>query len=190
MTSGPSPLWYATRATGVIALLLLTATVILGLAGTGRPVGWIAAIVPFSSPYRTLWRGLGTVASDLMLAVVITSLLRVHLGYRSWRAVHWLSYASWPVALWHGLGTGTDSKLPWLLALDAACVTAVACAVFWRLSLAGRAPGLTKALLSAVLPVATAIFVPAGPLQPGWAKRAGTPPAQLRADPDQKARNS
>jgi methionine sulfoxide reductase heme-binding subunit len=218
MTSGPSPLWYATRATGVIALVLLTATVVLGIAGTARfetprwprivtsglhrnlsllsvvfvaahvlttvldtyaPIGWAAAIVPFSSPYRTLWLGLGTVASDLLLAVVITSLLRVRLGYRSWRAVHWLSYASWPVALWHGLGTGTDSKLPWLLALDAACVTAVACALLRRLSLADRVPGPTTMLLSAALPVATAVFVLVGPLQPGWAKRAGTPQAQL-----------
>jgi hypothetical protein len=219
MTSGPSPLWYATRATGVIALVLLTATVVLGIAGPARfatprwprlvtsglhrnlsllsvvfvaahvlttvldtyaPIGWIAAVIPFSSPYRTLWLGLGTVASDLLLAVVITSLLRVHLGYRSWRAVHWLSYVSWPVALWHGLGTGTDSKLPWLLALDAACVAAVAVALLWRMSLAQRGPGLAARLaVSATVPLTTAVFVLVGPLQPGWARRAGTPQAQL-----------
>ena len=34
--SGPSPLWYTTRATGVVALFLLTATVALGVAGTAR----------------------------------------------------------------------------------------------------------------------------------------------------------
>jgi methionine sulfoxide reductase heme-binding subunit len=221
MTSGPSPLWFATRATGVIALVLLTATVVLGIAGTARfatprwprlvrsglhrnvsllsvafvaahvlttvldtyaPIGWRAVIVPFSSPYRTLWLGLGTVASDLLLAVVITSVLRVRLGYRSWRAVHWLGYASWPVALWHGLGTGTDSKLPWLLALDAACVAAVACALFWRLSLPRRVPGLAvRILVCAAVPVATAVFVLVGPLQPGWATRSGTPAAQLTA---------
>src|SRR5258707_9593610 len=101
MTAGPSPLWYATRATGVMALVLLTATVVLGVAGTARlatphwprmitaqlhrnlsllavafvaahvvttvldpyaPIGWISAILPFASPYRTLWLGLGTVA--------------------------------------------------------------------------------------------------------------------------------
>lgn len=224
MTSGPSPLWFATRATGVTALVLLTATVVLGVAGTARfatprwprivtsglhrnlsllsvvfvaahvlttvldsyaPIGWLSVFVPFASPYRTLWLGLGTVASDLLLAVVVTSLLRVRLGYRSWRAVHWLSYVSWPVALWHGLGTGTDSKLPWLLGLDAACVAAVACALLWRLSLADRVPGLTRLLLSAAVPVATAVFVLVGPLQPGWAKRAGTPQAQLAGNVSQ-----
>lgn len=219
MTAGPSPLWYATRATGVTALVLLTAVVVLGVAGTARfatptwprvitaqlhrslsllavafvavhvvttvldpyaPIGWISAIVPFASPYRTLWLGLGTVASDLLLAVVVTSLLRARLGYRSWRAVHWLGYACWPVALWHGLGTGTDSKLSWLLALDAACVAAVAAAVGWRLSLARARPGpLTWLLACAAVPAATAVFAVVGPLQPGWARRAGTPVAQL-----------
>ena len=215
MTSGPSPLWYATRATGVVALVLLTATVVLGVAGSARfatprwprvitaglhrnlsllavafvaahvattildgyaPIGLVSVVVPFTSAYRTFWLSLGAIAVDLLLAVVITSLLRVRLGYRAWRAVHWLSYASWPIALWHGLGTGTDSRLPWLLALDAACVTAVACATGWRLSVAANRPGWVAAsLICAVVPVVTVAFVAVGPLQPGWARRAGTP---------------
>jgi methionine sulfoxide reductase heme-binding subunit len=171
-------LWYATRATGVMALLLLTATVILGVAGSARfatprwprivtaglhrnlsllavafvaahvattvldayvPIGWLAAVVPFNSPYRTFWLGLGAVATDLLLAVAATSLLRVRLGYRAWRSVHWLGYAAWPVALGHGLGTGTDTGLPWLLALDAVCMAAVVCALGWRLSIGAGA---------------------------------------------------
>jgi len=215
MTTGPSLLWYSTRATGVVALLLLTGTVILGVAGVGRidtprwprlltaglhrnlsllavafvavhvlatvldgyaPIGWISAVVPFSSPYRTLWLSLGTVAFDLLLAVVVTSLVRVHLGYRVWRGVHWLGYASWPVALWHGLGTGTDSKLPWLLALDAVCMATVACTLGWRLSLARRRPSVLFTVLACLaVPLATVAFVAVGPLQPGWARRAGTP---------------
>ncbi len=213
--TAPSPLWYATRATGVMALVLLTAVVVLGVVGVARvdtprwprllsadlhrnlsllavafvgahvlttvldtyaPIGWISAIVPFTSPYRTLWLSLGTIACDLLLAVIVTSLLRVRLGYRTWRSVHWLGYASWPVALWHGIGTGTDSKLPWLLAIDAACVAAVTAAVGWRLTLAQRRPGrLTAVLACAGVPLATAAFVAVGPLQPGWARRAGTP---------------
>ena len=213
--TGPSPLWYATRATGVVALVLLTATVVLGIAGVARfatprwprvitaglhrnlpllavvfvaahvlttvldtyaPIGWIAAVVPFTSAYRTFWLGLGAVASDLLLAVTVTSLVRARLGYRAWRAVHWLGYACWPVALWHGLGTGTDSRLPWLLALDTACVAAVTAALGWRMSLARARPSrLTASLICAILPAATAVFVLAGPLQPGWARRAGTP---------------
>jgi methionine sulfoxide reductase heme-binding subunit len=212
-------LWYATRGTGVVALLLLTATVVLGVAGTARfeaarwprvltaglhrhlsllvvafvavhvvttildpfaPIGWTAAVIPFSASYRPLWLGLGAVAFDLLLAVLVTSLLRARLGYRAWRSVHWLAYASWPVALWHGLGTGTDSRLTWLVALDAGCVAAVAAALWWRISLlpdattrmAAGAAGIAMAL-------ATTAFVAIGPLQPGWARRAGTPVALL-----------
>jgi len=214
-------LWYATRAFGVVALVLLTATVILGIAGTARfaapglprvvtaglhrnlsllvlalvalhvlstiadgyaPVGFASAVVPFDSAYRGLWLGLGTVAFDMLIAVALTSLLRDRLSYRTWRGVHWLAYACWPVALWHGLGTGTDSRVPWLLAIDAVCVAGVAGAVWWRLSLAAPGRARTAAIAgSALLPLATAIFVFVGPLQPHWAERAGTPPAILHS---------
>jgi hypothetical protein len=216
-STGASPFWFATRAFGVVALVLLTATVILGIAGTARfatpglprvvtaglhrnlsllvlalvalhvlttiadgyaPIGLASAVIPFDSAYRGLWLGLGTVAFDMLLAVALTSLLRDRLPYRTWRGVHWLAYACWPIALWHSLGTGTDSRLSWLLALDALCVASVAGAVGWRLSLAapgrGRAAAITGSML---LPLATGIFVYAGPLQPHWAERAGTPAA-------------
>jgi len=214
-TSGPSPLWYTTRATGVVALLLLTLTVTLGVAGTARletqvvprvvrsglhrnvsllavafvaahvlttvldpyaGIGFISAVIPFSSAYRPLWLSLGIIAFDMLLALVISSLIRTRLPYRAWRAVHWLAYACWPVALWHGLGTGTDSRLPWLLLLDAVCVLVVAAAVYWRLQLSPRTD-LRKAgiLATAGFVLATVAFVAIGPLQSGWARRAGTP---------------
>jgi sulfoxide reductase heme-binding subunit YedZ len=214
-----SSLWYATRATGVVALLLLTLTVIAGIAGTARftapglprlvtsgvhrslsllvlcfvamhvlttvldsyaRIGIAAAVIPFSSAYRPFWLSLGTVAADVLLAVALTSLLRDRLPFPVWRAVHWLAYACWPVALWHGLGTGTDTRLPWLLALDGLSVAGVVAAVCWRLSLAR--PGLARRAgiaATVAVPLATAVFVAAGPLQPGWARRAGTPPALL-----------
>ena len=70
--------------------------------------------------------------------------------------------------------------MPWLLALDALCVAAVTGAAGWRLSRAMPGPVRTAAVTSAVLlPLVTAAFVLNGPLQPGWARRAGTPPALL-----------
>jgi methionine sulfoxide reductase heme-binding subunit len=218
LSAGPSPLWYTTRATGVVALILLTATVVLGVTGVFRLAGpnWprvitaglhrnisllalmfvivhilttvldsfvhitlLNAVIPFSSSYRRLWLGLGAVAFDLLLAVLLTSLIRERLPQRFWRTVHWLSYACWPIALWHGLGTGTDSKLPWLLVLTALCVLAVVVAVWFRLSLAGPGPRLAGRAAIAALVAATLIFAFAGPLQPGWARRAGTPPSLL-----------
>jgi hypothetical protein len=110
----------------------------------------------------------------------VTSLLRSRLSYRAWRVVHTLAYASWPIALWHGLGTGTDARQPWLLALDGLSVLAVAGALAWRARLmpAGtlRAAAVTATI---AVPIATAIFALVGPLRAGWAARAGTPPALL-----------
>lgn len=217
--AGPSPLWYSTRATGVVALVLLTATVALGVAGSARfatrrwprvitaglhrnlsllvvaflgahiltavldsyaRIGWISAVIPFASSYRPLWLGLGALACDLLLALLVTSLIRDRLSYRAWRAVHWLGYACWPIALWHGLGTGTDSRLTWLLGLDAVCVAAVASAVWWRISLPDSRLARLPALLAiGLVPLITIVFVLVGPLRPGWARRAGTPAALL-----------
>jgi len=108
--------------------------------------------------------------------------VRARLGLRAWRAVHWLAYACWPVALLHGLGTGTDASTTWLQALAALCAGAVAAAVATRLV---RSPGLSGArragglgIVAATLAAGTA-FAVQGPLQPGWARRAGTPVALL-----------
>jgi sulfoxide reductase heme-binding subunit YedZ len=93
----------------------------------------VAAVVPFGSYYRTLWLGLGTIAFELLLAIIATSLLRRHIGARTWRAIHWLAYASWPIAVLHGIGTGTDSSALWMRSIDVLCVAAVLIALAWRL---------------------------------------------------------
>ena len=219
--ASPSPFWFLTRGTGVIALLLLTLTVALGIANVQRlqigemprfvvesihrnaallavsfvgvhivttlldgfaPITLLDAVIPFTSAYRPFWLGLGAVAFDLLLAVIITSLLRRRLGYGAWRATHWLAYASWPVALVHGLGTGTDAKTHWLLLLTAGCVAVMLAAVVVRVShgwpehLATRVSALGAA---ALLPLGLLAWLPSGPLAPGWAKRSGTPPSVL-----------
>src|SRR5260370_7637667 len=81
-----------------------------------------------------MWLGLGAVAFDLMLALTVTSLLRTRLSYRSWRLVHWGSYLAWPVAVLHGLGTGSDTPVRWVLALTAACVAVIPALAAWRLA--------------------------------------------------------
>jgi sulfoxide reductase heme-binding subunit YedZ len=193
-------LWYTTRATGVVALVLLTITVVLGIVGVSRfestrwprlvtallhknisllvtvflgvhitttlldsfvKISPVAAIVPFASSYRPFWLGLGAIAFDLILALIATSLLRSRLSYRAWRAVHVMAYASWPIALWHGLGTGTDARLPWLLALDGLCVLAVTGGIEMsagsvRVSAAGGVPAWTGPVTSLSGPHLTA----------------------------------
>jgi len=96
-------------------------------------LGPVVALVPFTSWYRALWVGLGTIAMELIVAVAATSVVRRWLGRTAWRAVHWLAYAAWPVALVHGIGAGTDGTSDWMIAIDVLCAGAVLTAVAGRL---------------------------------------------------------
>jgi sulfoxide reductase heme-binding subunit YedZ len=220
-TLGPSVYWYLTRSTGVVSLLLLTLTVVLGVIDVRRwstpawprfaldslhrsvsmlvlvflglhivtaaldsfaPIALIDAVLPFIGSYRPFWLGLGAVAFDLLLAIAITSLMRERLGHRAWRITHWLAYACWPIALLHGLGTGSDVKSAWSLALTAMCVVAAAIAVCVR-TLPGwpEHPRVRSGALAltAILPIGLIIWLPGGPLGSGWARRSGTPVSLL-----------
>lgn len=165
-------LWALGRGTGVVALVMFTLTLVLGIVSrSGRPLGGLGRfglneihrtaaltgvgliavhlasllfdpyaqlrlvdfVAPFVGSYRPLYLGLGTVAVDLLVVVTVVSLLRHVAGPRVFRAVHWLTYLLWPVALVHGLGTGTDAGSLWMDAIVVACCTTVAAAVTWRL---------------------------------------------------------
>jgi sulfoxide reductase heme-binding subunit YedZ len=122
------------RSASLLAVTLLTVHVLTLLADPYAQLKLVDLVLPFVGTYRPLWLGLGTLAFDLILALVATSLLRQRLRLRAWRAVHWLAYAAWPVALLHGLGTGTDTGHLWLRAIAACCVALVLIAVGWRVS--------------------------------------------------------
>jgi sulfoxide reductase heme-binding subunit YedZ len=209
--------WYLTRASGAVALILLTLALVVGVAAIGRvatrrwprfavdgvhrtssmlalaflalhivtaaldsfaPISLVDAVVPFVGTYRPLWLGLGATAFDLLLAVAVTSVLRVRLGHRAWRAVHWLAYAAWPIAILHGLGTGSDVRQGWMTAVYVGCAGAVVITVMIRLGLGW--PDHARWRLAGVgalagLGLGVALWLPRGPLGPHWAQRSGTP---------------
>src|SRR5579884_89274 len=209
-------LWYLTRGSGAAALVLLTASICIGVitplrVATARwprfavgsvhrnltllsiafvalhvvttvadgyaPIGLKDAIVPFASPYRPVWLGLGAVAFDLLLALVITTYLRRRIGARMWRAAHWLAYACWPIALLHSLGTGSDARAGWMVVLGFSCLALVGASVLLRVAVGGGVP-LARAggaAAAVALPLGLGIWWHSGPAQPGWARRAGTP---------------
>ena len=88
-------------------------------------------VVPFLGGYRPIASGLGTLAVDLLLVVTVVSLLRNAVGPRVFKAVHWLTY--WPVALVHGLGTGTDAGSRGWTPSPSSAAPRSAAAVAWRL---------------------------------------------------------
>jgi sulfoxide reductase heme-binding subunit YedZ len=172
------------RDVSLLVVVLLVIHVVTTVLDGFAPINLLDGLIPFVSPYRPLWLGLGTLSFDLIIALVITSLVRRRLGYRSWRAIHWLAYVSWPIAVLHTLGTGTDVKQWWLLLLSVACILAVIGAVLRRLgTVERRHAGLRTGayVLSVITPIGLAAFALAGPLQHGWAKRAGTPANLLGA---------
>ena len=169
--------WYASRATGIVALLLLTAVLVLGILVNrqGRLPGLprfavtdlhrnlsllsvtfialhvltavldtyvhiplVSAVIPFASGYERFWLGLGAVSLDIMLAMIVTSLLRGRLNRVLWRAVHLLAYLSWPIAFAHSIGSSKDLQQGWMLGLAIGCAIIVAAAVVWRLAHAAR----------------------------------------------------
>jgi methionine sulfoxide reductase heme-binding subunit len=170
------------RNVALLAMVFLCLHILTSVLDSFAPISLIDAVVPFAGSYRPFWLGLGAIAFDLLIAVTITSLLRQRMGYASWRAVHWLTYASWPIALLHGFGTGSDVASTWLLALSLLCLLAVLAAVIvrvadgWPEHLGRRGAALGGAGAFALFLL---IWMPSGPLGSEWARRSGTPSSLL-----------
>lgn len=170
--------WYLIRSTGVVALVLLTGVMALGILASNRSrlagqprfvtaavhrstsllsvvflalhvvttlldpyaaVSLLAVIVPGARAASAFWIGLGALSLDLVIALVVTSLLRTRLGYRAWRVTHWLAYLSWPLAFAHSVGMGSDAPSLWFRVLALLSLGAVAVAIAARFLL--RRPG-------------------------------------------------
>src|SRR5207302_2435189 len=128
------------RNLALMTLVFLALHIVTAVVDPFTNLGWSAALIPFSSSYRTLWLGLGVISFELLLAIVATSLVRGFLGHRVWRAIHWLTYATWPVGVVHGIGTGTDTWSAWMLVITAASVAAVGVSIVLRLTSRSRDP--------------------------------------------------
>lgn len=122
------------RNAALLAVVFLTGHVLALYFDPYAQLRYFDLVFPFVGNYRPLWQGLGTLGFDLMAAIVVTSLLRQRIGVRAWRAVHWLAYLCWPVALLHGLGTGSDRGTWWLWTVSLTCAAAVVAAAAWRLT--------------------------------------------------------
>lgn len=164
-------LWFLNRSTGMVLLVVLTLTVVLGvLALRGRAgslvpafvsrslhrnlslfgagllvahiatavldeyvdIRWWHAFVPWGAAYEPLALAAGTLATDLILAVLVTTAVRRWLGLRGWQRVHQLAYAAWALGLAHGLMIGTDGGERWAVIGYVASASVVAAAVMVR----------------------------------------------------------
>jgi predicted ferric reductase len=170
--------WYVTRASGIIAYLLLWFSTILGLAVTSKyldgmldrlftydfhefisllaiaftlvhvlvltldkylPYTFAQILVPFISPYRPFWVGVGVISFYLIVLVTITFYLRNKIGKRAFRTIHYLSLLSYIGVTLHGYYSGTDTALPSMKILyDVSGLAVLFLTVYWLVLLSFR----------------------------------------------------
>ena len=100
--------------------------------GEAAPVD---AVVPLGGIGTPIAVGMGTIAGHLMIAVAVTGMLRGRFANGKypwlWRPMHLAAYASWPIAIAHGLTAGRTAKA-YVLWGYGLCMAAVALAVLVR----------------------------------------------------------
>jgi sulfoxide reductase heme-binding subunit YedZ len=75
------------------------------------PYSTLQILIPFLSPYRPLWVGLGVISFYILLLVTVTFYLRTRIGMNTFRAIHIFSLLGYLGITLHGFYAGTDSPL-------------------------------------------------------------------------------
>jgi len=170
--------WYVTRASGIIAYLLLWASTILGLALTSKyldgmldrlftydfhefisllsvaftlvhvlvllldrylPYSIVQILVPFISPYRPFWVGVGVIGFYMILLVTVTFYLRKRIGTHAFRIIHVISLLGYIGVTLHGYYAGTDTALPSMKILyDISGLAVLFLTIYWLVLLGLR----------------------------------------------------
>jgi sulfoxide reductase heme-binding subunit YedZ len=125
------------RSVSLISVVFVAVHVLTAVFDPYASVSVISTVVPFVGSGRPLWVGLGALSLDLIAALIVSSLLRRHLGARAWRSIHWLAYLSWPVAAAHSIGMGSDVGSTWMRVIVAVCFGSLGLAAATRIA-AGR----------------------------------------------------
>jgi predicted ferric reductase len=75
-------------------------------------------VIPFADgDYRPFWVGLGQLSFYLAILITFSFNARRFIGLRAWRILHYASFALYAMVTAHGIGAGTDSTMPMVLAL-------------------------------------------------------------------------
>jgi DMSO/TMAO reductase YedYZ heme-binding membrane subunit len=121
------------RAVSLAALAFLVIHIVLEILA--QRVNVIDAFVPFLAAGRTFYIGLGTVASDLVVVLIVTGIARGRFATKrpwTWRAIHAVAYVCWPLSIWHGLLAGRAAK-PYVDWSYGACLALAGLALIIRL---------------------------------------------------------
>jgi DMSO/TMAO reductase YedYZ heme-binding membrane subunit len=175
--------WILARAGGLAAYLLLTTSVLAGLAVKSRPfpravkpaavtdihrflavlglaavavhgvglyfdstieISVKALVVPGLVSYRPVWTGVGVVTAELMAVVYVSFSMRRLIGVKTWRRLHYVTFAVFAAATVHGLLSGTDTPHRWVADVYIGAIGAVAAATTWRVLASARPPARAR----------------------------------------------
>lgn len=120
------------RNVAVLSVVMVGLHAITAVIDSYVDIRWWQAFSPIGGTYKPLWLGLGSLAFDVMLVVALTSGLRTWMSQRAWRAIHLTSYLTWPVAVAHSAGIGTDAGTSWGRWTVVGCVGLLGYVGLWR----------------------------------------------------------
>ena len=89
--------------------------------------------IPFLSPYRSWQTASGVFALYIMAIVIVSFYVRQHIGYRAWRALHYLTFGLFALAMLHGITAGTDTTEPWAKLIYLGTGAGIAALIAYRL---------------------------------------------------------
>ena len=93
----------------------------------------VDVFVPGIALYNPIGAAFGTVAFDLILAIILTSLLRSRISRRVWFWVHWSSYLCWPIVVVHAvLNLSFRGTTWWTLVVPFLATMAIIAALIYR----------------------------------------------------------
>ncbi len=72
-------------------------------------------LTPFAfANYRPVWVGFGQLGFILWLVTVVSFYVKERIGFKAWRATHYLSFLTFAGMLVHGILAGTDTSTTWV----------------------------------------------------------------------------
>jgi predicted ferric reductase len=96
--------------TSILGLVLAGLHALLLLGDQYLQFGLANILIPFSTTfYRPFWVGLGQVAFYVWLTLITSFYVRRQLSRTGWRWIHYASFATFLLALCHGITSGTDA---------------------------------------------------------------------------------
>jgi sulfoxide reductase heme-binding subunit YedZ len=141
----PSRLRVVHEALALISLAAIGGHGLLLLGDTFLHPSLVDVTVPFAFDYRQPWMGLGQIAGWLALAFTLSFYVRKRIGVALWRKLHRWTFVVFVLGLIHALGTGTDTRSTWLIALLGLAAAPVILLGARRLSARERSVGIPGA---------------------------------------------